>query len=504
MKLRRLFFPGNEWYARRPGSSSVNLTRPRLGTVISPVVLVLFAVLFAVTADGHWIRTVWIVVGLAALALASMRIWRRRRPGEEMLFADDVRLVYAHTPSGRLGSTPAFLVAADPSADERVRLVVGWDDVLATAATPTGAPWWAWRRPRVHVDLFVPSADPTDGLPADDIRVIAVDVDPPAVDLPRTRLRFTVPRFSQQAALNLLRWYSPHLLVDPVTGGSALFLEPDGNPWPDAPPATPGTRQVPIPPGPILGLPAVSIPVTEWAPPEPAAVGDGRPDFEAVYPSAELAGRGPDGTQPAAGGPVPLRARPPHVAVFGHLGRITGAGRAWRIGWLVLRLVMSSALLLLFVILGIVALTSSEVPGSVIVVSAVFSLWFGFGVWRYLWRLLRLRDAAASFVALTPGGVRVVDADSYASIPWRVIREATLHIEGRRSWLCLGVDADAPADISWAVLRAPASAQVRPGRTVLWLRLPKDQADPDRLGSGLWVGGHVPFNPIAWPAPVSG
>lgn len=194
------------------------------------------------------------------------------------------------------------------------------------------------------------------------------------------------------------------------------------------------------------------MPVTEWAPPEPLAV---------------------------------------------------GAGRAWRVGWLVARLLMSLVFLLLFVVLGIVGLTSDDVSGSVVVVSAVFTIWFALGVWRYAWRLLRLRDAAASFVALTPGGVRVVDATSYASVPWRVIQQATLHTEGRRNWLCLGIDASAPADISWAVLRAPVAAQVLPGRTVLWLRLPKDEADPRRLGPGLWVGGNIPFNAGFWPGPVA-
>lgn len=110
---------------------------------------------------------------------------------------------------------------------------------------------------------------------------------------------------------------------------------------------------------------------------------------------------------------------------------------------------------------------------------------FGFGVWRYAWRLLRLRDATASFLALTPGGVRVVDAASYASIPWRVIQQSTLHVEGHRSLLCLAIDAGAPADISWAVLRAPVGTQILPGRTVLWLRLQPGQADSRRLGLGL-------------------
>lgn len=114
-----------------------------------------------------------------------------------------------------------------------------------------------------------------------------------------------------------------------------------------------------------------------------------------------------------------------------------------------------------------------------------------------------MRDAAASFVALTPGGVRVVDASSYASIPWRVIRQATLHTEGRRTWLCLGIDATSPADLSWAILRAPTAAQVLPGCTVLWLRLPKGEADAQRLAPGLWVGGRVPFDPGIWAGPVN-
>lgn len=498
MKIRQLIFPGTEWYAKRPLRSTVNLTRPGLATVISPVSLGLFAVLSAATADGRWTRAGWVVVGVAALALAVVRIGQRRRPGEEMLFADERRFVHARTPSGRLLVSPSFPALLETSDDDRIRLVVRWNDVLATAATPTGAPWWAWRRPRLAVDLFVPPAVVTGEAMTGDARTVLVDVDPPAADLPRTRLRFTVPRFSSQRALNLLRWYSPHLLVDPCTGGSALFLEPDGDPWPDTPPETAGSRQVPIPAGPILGLPPTAVPVTEWAPPEPPAVGGGRPDFE----SADASTKTSAGNPTHAGGPVPLRARPPHVAVFGHLGRITGAGRAWRVGWLVARLMMSLAFLLLSVVLGIVGLTSDDVAGSVVIVSAVLTLWFAFGVWRYAWRLLRLRDAAASFVALTPGGVRVVDAASYASVPWRVIQQATLHIEGRRAWLCLAIDATAPADISWAVLRAPAAAQILPGRTVLWLRLPKDQADPSRLGPGLWVGGGVPFNAGFWPGPI--
>jgi hypothetical protein len=492
MKLRQLVFPGTEWYARRPVRSTVNLTRPGLATVISPAVLVVFAAVFALVADGRT-RAVWTVIGLAELTVMIVRVRQRRRPGEEMLIADGTRFACAATPTGRLTSRP-FPPQLDPAADERIRLQLAWDDVLATAATPTGAPWWAWRRPRLHVDLFIPPDTVTQ-----EMRPFVAAVDPPAVDLPRTRLRFTVPRFSQQRALNLLRWYSPHLLIDPSTGGSALFLEPDGDPWPDPPAHTSGGREVPIPAGPILGLPAVAVPVTEWAPPTPAGGEAGRPDFEspASATGSDHPSAGPDG-------PPPLRSRPPHVAVFGHLGRITGAGQAWRIGWLVARLLWCLVFLLLFVVLGLVGLTSDDGSTGLVVVSAVFTLWFGFGVWRYAWRLLRLRDAAASFVALTPGGVRVVDATAYASIPWRVITQATLRTEGRRAWLCLGIDATAPADISWAVLRAPASAQVLPGRTVLWLRLPKDEADPARLGPGLWVGGSVPFAPGYWPGSVNG
>jgi hypothetical protein len=489
MKIRQLVFPGTDWYARRPVRSTVNLTRPGLATVVSPAVLVALSTLFALLADGRT-RAVWIVIGLAQLTVMIVRLRQRRRPGEELLVADGARFAYAATATGRLTPSPGQL---DRTTDGRIRLLLGWDDILATAATPTGAPWWAWRRPRLHVDLFIPS----DAV-SDDMHPFVVDVDPPAADLPRTRLRFTIPRFSQQRALNLLRWYSPHLLVDPTTGGSALFLEPDGNPWPDPPAHTSAGREVPIPPGPILGLPAVAVPVTEWAPPAPAPAQAGRPDFESPQGSTTVDVAAP------ADGPVRLRSRPPHVAVFGHLGRITGAGRAWRVGWLVARLLTSLVFLLFFVVLGIVGLTSSDGSGSLVIVSGVFTLWFGFGLWRYAWRLLRLRDAAATFVALTPGGVRVVDAASYASIPWRVISQATVRIEGRRAWLCLAIDATAPADISWAVLRAPASAQVLPGRTVLWLRLPKDEADPSRLGPGLWVGGGVPFAPGYWPGPVSG
>lgn len=496
MKIRRLVFPDTEWYSKRPVRSTVNLTRPGLAAVLSPALLVVLSTVFALTADGRRARAraLLIVIGLAALVVTILRIRQRGRPGEAMLFADDARLRFVQTSTGRLTAAAAVPAQVDPGTDPRIRLEISWDEVLATAATPTGAAWWAWRRPRLHVDLFV-APDVADVV-TDDMRAIVVDVDPPAIDLPSTRLRFTIPRFSQQSALNLLRWYSPHLLVDPATGGSALFLEPDGDPWPDVVPETPGSRRVPIPPGPILMLPSMAVPVTEWAPPEPMPVDAGRPEFESA---AERAG-----APSSAGGPVPLRARPPHVAVFGHLGRITGAGRAWRVGWLVARLLMALGFLLLFVVLGIVGLTTSDLSGGVVVVSVVFTLWFGLGVWRYSWRLLRLRDAAASFVALTPGGVRVVGAESYASIPWRVIRQATLHTEGRRRWLCLGIDATAPADVSWAILRAPTTAQVLPGRTVLWLRLPKDEADPHRLADGVWVGGNVPFNAGFWPGPVGG
>jgi len=489
VKIRQLVFPGTEWYARRPVRSSVNLTRPGLAATISPVVLLLFAVLFVAIADNRWTRAAWIAIGVGALVLATVRIAQRRRRGEEIVYADDQRFVWARTATGRLPSTPAFPGAGDPSDDERIRLVVRWDDVLATSATPTGAPWWAWRRPRLYIDLFVLPAVVTG-----DADSSLVDVDPPAADLPPTRLRFAVPRFNQRAALNLLRWYSPHLLVDPVTGGSALFLEPDGNPWPDPSSDSPGARQVPIPPGPILGLPPSAVPITEWAPPEPMVTDAGRPDFASADGTA---GAATDGAGRA--GTVPLRARPPHVAVFGHLGRITGAGRAWRIGWLVMRLLTSVAFLILFVALGIVALTTDDIPRRLLAVSVAFALWFALGVWRYAWRLFRLRDASASFVAFTPGGVRVVDAASYASIPWRAIRRATLHAEGRRRWLCLGIDATVPADVSWAVLRAPTGAQILPGQTVLWLRLPKDEADPRRLGPGLWTGGNVPFDAGTWP-----
>lgn len=483
MRLRQVFFPSHEWYARQPARTSVNLTRTSLATVVSPVVLVVLAVVFTLTADGRWTRAAWLIVGLGALVLAAVRIRRTCRRSEEMLLADELRFVYAKTRTGRIPVAGIWSGQVKPGTDERVRVSLRWNDVLATAATPTGAVWWAWWRPRVQVDLFV-----TGEVRTDDMRDCLVDVDPPSADLPRTRLRFTVPRFSQQPALNLLRWYAPHLLVDPSTGGSVLFLEPDGNPWPDARTEALGSR-VPIPPGPILELPPASVPVTEWAPPEPVAAGVGRPEFES------------EGSTPA-GAPVPLRRRPPHVAVFGHLGRITGAGRAWRIGWLVFRLLTSLALLLVCVLLDIAGLTSIDSPRSFLVVSGLFTLWFALGVWRYGWRLLRLRDAAASFVAFTPGGVRMVDAASYASIPWRVISQATLHTEGRRSWLCLAIDADVPADISWAVLRAPAGAQILPGSMVLWLRLPKDEADPRRLGHGLRAGGGVPFDAGSWPGPM--
>lgn len=459
--------------------------------------LVLLSAVFALTADGRWSRAVWIAIAVIALVVTTLRVRQRARPGEAMLLADDARFVCAHTPSGRISAASIFGRQFDPATDSRTQWQIAWEDVLAAVATPTGAPWWSWRRPRLHVDLFV-----APDVVTDETRAIVVDVDASAIDLPRTRLRFTIPRFSQQSALNLLRWYSPHLLVDPVTGGSALFLEPDGDPWPDAPPETPGSRRVPIPPGPILGLPATAVPVTEWAPPAPPDIAAGRPEFEsAAVDPADVTGSSSGTGAPT--GAVPLRSRPPHVAVFGHLGRITGAGRAWRIGWLVARLLMTLAFLLLFVVVGIVGLTSSELSGSVVIVSAVFTLWFGLGVWRYAWRLLRLRDAAASFVALTPGGVRVVDASSYASIPWRVIRQATLHTEGRRTWLCLGIDATSPADLSWAILRAPTAAQVLPGCTVLWLRLPKGEADAQRLAPGLWVGGRVPFDPRISAGPVN-
>lgn len=60
----------------------------------------LLAVLFAVTTDGRWTRAVWIVVALGALVVATQRIRQRRRPGEEMLFADDGQFVYARTSTG--------------------------------------------------------------------------------------------------------------------------------------------------------------------------------------------------------------------------------------------------------------------------------------------------------------------------------------------------------------------------------------------------------------------
>lgn len=114
-------------------------------------------------------------------------------------------------------------------------------------------------------------------------------------------------------------------------------------------------------------------------------------------------------------------------------------------------------------------------------------------------RLVGLRGAATSFVAITSDGVRLIDADSYAAVPWRVIRQASLHRQGRHSWLCLAVDAEAPADIAWAVLRAALRDQVVPGCSVLRLPLPAGSAHPSKLQRALWQGGRVRFDSTSWP-----
>lgn len=120
--------------------------------------------------------------------------------------------------------------------------------------------------------------------------------------------------------------------------------------------------------------------------------------------------------------------------------------------------------------------------------------------WRYVWRLVGLRGLGTTFVACTTDGVRLVDADSSVTIPWRVIRQATVDRRGRRRSRCLAVDAGSPVDISWSVLRAPEHDQVLPGNLVLELPLPPGSADAKKIDRARWQGGRVPLGSMSWPS----
>ncbi len=187
------------------------------------------------------------------------------------------------------------------------------------------------------------------------------------------------------------------------------------------------------------------------------------------------------------------------MQIFGKLGRVSGAGLAWRVGWLFARFVVALVLWLLFALTLVVELVDDHTDTSAVVGLIIATTVVTVPLIRYTWRLLRLRHAGTEFVAFTPGGVRAVDAAAFASIPWRVIRQATLRSRGRRTWLCLAIDAHVPADISWAVLQASPAEQVVPGCTVLELRMPVGEAPAEDIGTGLDLGGSVPFDPVRWP-----
>jgi hypothetical protein len=104
--------------------------------------------------------------------------------------------------------------------------------------------------------------------------------------------------------------------------------------------------------------------------------------------------------------------------------------------------------------------------------------------WRYLWRLLGLRGATSTFVAVTSDGVRLVEDDAFVLIPWRAIRPATVHRHGRRSRLLLAVDPSGTAAAGQTVLRLP----LRAGST-----------DSRKIGQALRAAGRIRFDPQAWP-----
>jgi len=70
-------------------------------------------------------------------------------------------------------------------------------------------------------------------------------------------------------------------------------------------------------------------------------------------------------------------------------------------------------------------------------------------------------------------------------------------------WFLEHRPADGDPDVADTLAIALYDHAISDARTVLWLRLPNDQADPHRLSPGLWAGGTVPFNAGFWPGPIA-
>lgn len=441
MTLRRFLLPDGRWNAPRGPRTVVNLTRPGFDRVAVPTLVAVVALILA-PVSGFLVGLGLLGVAVLAGALAGFGVHRRAGPGEAALIADANHLVYVNTASGRLATESLLRRQEDEEYDDGTPMVfdLPWARVVAASVTPTGAAWWRVRRARVHLDLYV---TPRVLAAVPGLVPVAVALNPPAADLPGTRVRFTVPRFSEQNAQNaqnMLRWYVPELIVDPADGRSVLLLDrsPTGRPN--------GTETDVDPPG--------------------------------------------------------LRRRPGRVVVIGRLGRFTGSVLARRVGWVVVGLVVAMVLAAMFTFVAVRGFFDPDVVDSdfgVTLTGLLLAAALLVAAWRYGWRLLGLHGAASNFVAITPDEVRLVDADSYAAVPWPVIRLATLHRDGRRRSLCLAVDAEAPADLSWVALRAPGQDQVLPGCVVLRLPLPPGSADAKKIGQALWEAGRVPFDSRSWP-----
>lgn len=192
-------------YPTRPVAGQIALDRPGLPLPAAA----LAAALVLIGESHHWWAWVVAVAGIAVLVW----YWRRLQRPDRALRASGSGLSLL---ASAAGPVPAVTVRADAPGIA----VSSWDwpQIAAVSMTDEGS------RPQLRVYLN-PGAPDGPG-----VRTVRA----PSPDLPDRAVCIPLGWYAVPQAMNLMRWFAPDLLADPVTGAPVLGLsEPDDAPGDD-------------------------------------------------------------------------------------------------------------------------------------------------------------------------------------------------------------------------------------------------------------------------------